>query len=90
MKNYPANWSEITKEIDKLLRSHEPHYQKQMYLSPGLYTDGITENPKKYPLLSKEGKANRRRYISFFLKDQGRVPRGDKAKKHVWVLPEVL
>jgi hypothetical protein len=90
MHNYPGNWSEFVKEIDKLLRYHEPEYQNKPYLTPGLYMDGITENPKKYPLLSQEGKANRRRYISFFLKEQGRLPRGEKAKKHVWVLPEMV
>lgn len=90
MKNYPENWSEFKKEIDMLLRYYDSGYEKRWYLTPVRYMDGIKETPKKYPLLAKENPAIQKRYISFFLKDQGRISRKEKMKKCVWVLPEAL
>jgi len=85
--NYPANWKGFKKEIDLLLRNFDPNYKNKIYVTPGLYTDGIIEHPEKYPLLSKKHIAVQKRYISFYLKSQGRVPRGINAKRSVWMLP---
>lgn len=87
-KNNPANWSLFKVEIDALLREGDPGYKERLYITPLRYIDGIKDNPEKYPLLSKESIAIQKRYISYFLKEQGRISRGEKARKHVWILPE--
>jgi hypothetical protein len=89
--NYPKNWSKYKKEIHNLLREANHAYKHKNYITPGLYTHGIKEHPEKYPLLSGINRPLQKRYMSYFLKDQGRVRRGTStAKSQVWVLPEVF
>lgn len=86
-KPYPPNWRSIQREIENLLRAADPEYEQRVYLTPIFYLDGITETPEKYPLLAKCPEQFQKRFISYFLKEQGRVPRTpSKTQKLVWML----
>ena len=89
--NVPKNWSDLKKEIHLLFLEGNPVYKQKNYITPGLYTLPIKENPEKYPLLSGIKKPLLKRYMSYFLKEQGRISRGTStAKSQVWVLPEAM
>jgi len=82
------SWNKYRKEIDALLRSYYPDYEERIYLKPVYYVDGISHDPGLYPMLSKLPVNMQKRYISFFLKEQGRVARnGNQTNARVWILP---
>jgi hypothetical protein len=84
----PADWDLLEKEIGDLLLNALPTYRKKIYLTPGFYIEGIKTHPEKYPRLASRSVMLQTRYISLFLKDQGREKReGSKQNAHVWVLP---
>lgn len=86
--NYPEKWEEYKKEIDFLLRTFDKNYEKRKYISPSLYIYHIEEKPWNYPILNGLKPAILKRYVSYHLKEQGRVARGTKAKTSVWMLQE--
>jgi hypothetical protein len=87
--NYPKEWAGIAIEIDHLLRRAIPAYEKKDYITPGLYIDDIKDNPDIYPLMRVISKPIQKRYISYFLRDQGRKKGKFNHTSQVWVLPEV-
>lgn len=88
--NYPENWEDYQKEIDTLLRVFLPKYESKIYITPGLYLYHVGEKPKKFPLLNELKPEIAKRYVSYFLQDQGRIARGKKAKTSVWVHPDAF
>jgi hypothetical protein len=82
------SWEKYRVEIDSLLRSYYSDYEERIYLKPVYYVDGIKHDPGLYPMLSELPVNMQKRYISFFLKEQGRVPRnGNQTNARVWILP---
>jgi hypothetical protein len=81
------SWEKYRDEIDSLLRSYYSDYEERTYLKPVYYVDGIKHDPGLYPMLSGLPVNMQKRYISFFLKEQGRVPRNGNQDGRVWVLP---
>lgn len=88
--NYPVNWEDYQKEIDALLRTFIPNYETKHYITPGLYLYHVDEKPGKFPLLKSLRPDVAKRYVSYFLKDQGRIARGSKGKTCVWVHPDAF
>jgi len=90
-KNLPSNWLNIREEIGNLLLEGDPTYKKRLYITPSRYIWGIKDYPDKYPGLSKLTTPLQKRYISYFLIEQGRIKRGTKtSKSQVWMLSEAL
>ena len=88
--NRPYHWPKYQVEIDALLRSFYPDYEERIYLKPIYYISGITHDPELYPMLADLPVSLQKRYISLFLKDQGRVARNGKVTNaRVWILPGV-
>jgi hypothetical protein len=84
----PHNWTKAQVEIDNLLRSYYPDYESRVYLKPVLYLERIQEEPGKYLILSQLCTKHQKRYISTFLKQQGRVPRNNTVgAERTWMLP---
>jgi hypothetical protein len=85
------HWPEYQKEIDALLRAADPTYEQRVYLKPLFYVDGIATNPERYPLLARKTESLQKRYISAFLKEQGRISRNGRTfNARVWMLAEVV
>ena len=83
----PAHWTKYQVEIDALLRHHYPDYESRVYLKPVYYLGEIADHPEKYPLLSKIIVKHQKRNISYFLKQQGRIPRSTTiGRENVWML----
>lgn len=86
--------SEYRSEIDTLLRITDPNYEQRVYIKPIYWMEDLREHPEKYPKLSTLHASLQKRYISYFLKEQGRVKRGAGdsrlAKTNVWMLPEMV
>ena len=86
----PQNWPEYRVEIDALLSSYYPNYQERVYLKPVYYVSGIHHDPGLYPILSRIPVKVQKRYISLFLKEQGRISRGAGGSGgKIWMFPEV-
>lgn len=86
----PYNFDKYAVEIDALLRSHYPDYEARVYLKPVYYVDGIRSEPELYPMLAGLPVKFQKRYISLFLKAQGRVTRNEnQTNARIWMLPEV-
>jgi hypothetical protein len=84
----PQNWTRCQKEIDALLRFYDPEYETRTYLNPTIYIYDIADHPEKYPLLAGLTPQLQKRHISIFLKQSGRISRGNTiGAKKVWVLP---
>jgi hypothetical protein len=84
----PHHWPKLRVEIDALLRSYYPDYEERIYLKPVYYVSGIQHDPGLYPLLSDLPVKFQKRYISLFLKEQGRVPRNENVLcANTWMLP---
>ena len=87
----PVNWTKCQKEIDSLLRFYDPEYESRTYLKSGFYIHDIADHPEKYPLLAALSPQLRKRHISIYLKQQGRIPRTHTiGVEIVWMLPGVL
>lgn len=86
----PYNFDKYAPEIDALLRSYYPDYEERKYLKPVYYVDGIKSEPDRYPLLAGLPVKFQKRYISLFLKAQGRVARnGNQTNARIWMLAGV-
>jgi len=81
-------------EIDALLRVTDPNYKQRVYIKPIYWMEDLKSHPEEYPKLSTLHASIQKRYISYFLKEQGRVKRGADdlrvAKTNVWMLPEMV
>jgi len=81
-------------EIDALLRVTDPNYKQRVYIKPIYWMEDLKSHPEEYPKLTTLAVALQKRYISYFLKEQGRVKRGADdlrvAKTNVWMLPEMV
>ena len=83
----PQHFEKYAVEIDALLRSFYPDYEQRIYLKPVYYISGIQQDPELYPLLSGLPVKFQKRYISLFLKEQGRVARnGNQTNARIWML----
>ena len=90
-KNLPKDWLMIREEVSRLLTEGDPTYKERLYISPSRYLWWIKDYPEKYPVLSKLTSPLQKRYISYFLIEQGRVKRGTKtSKSQVWMLKEAV
>jgi hypothetical protein len=89
--NLPKNWDEIGAELELLMCTNDPNYKKRHCLTPSFYVYTVEDKPWNYPLLREMQISLRKRYLSYFLKEQGRVARGKvegrRIKKMVWALP---
>lgn len=85
--HYFKAWPGYRREIKRLMVSTNPNYKKQIYIKPIFVLDGIAENPEKYPLLSVLTTTMKKKYISFFLKEEGRIANGIGSNTKVWMLP---
>ena len=84
----PPGWPEYRIEIDKLLRTAQPDYEQRVYITPIFYIEGIRDNPELYPRLARHTESLQKRYISTFLKEQGRVSRSKtNLNAKVWMIP---
>ena len=75
-------------EIDRLLRTTDPEYEKREFIKPIWWMDDLEDYPEKYPKLSLCDTPARKRYISYFLKHQGRLPASNTKNARGWVLPQ--
>lgn len=81
-------------EVDLLLSTHDPNYKERTYIKPIYWMDDLKEHPWRYPKLAAETPILQKRYVSMYLKWQGRVARGgqdvksSKSRTNVWMLPE--
>ncbi|MCK9593802.1 MAG: hypothetical protein M0Q91_17520 [Methanoregula sp.] len=89
--NLPKNWEEIVAELDLLMSTNDSNYRERHFLTPSFYVYTVEDKPWNYPLLREMQISLRKRYLSYFLKGQGRVSRGKvegrRVKKMVWELP---
>jgi hypothetical protein len=83
-----AGWIKFREEIESVLRETDPEYRKRIYIKPVYWIDPIRENPDKFPLLSRLTPRLQKRYMSYFLKDQGRVARSQTLNATVWMIPD--
>jgi hypothetical protein len=98
LENYRNGKKDIIKdyrdEIDALLRARDPEYELQVYIKPIYWMEDLKTHPERYPKLLALPVPIQKRYISYFLKEQGRVKRGAGgsrlAKTNVWMLPEMV
>jgi hypothetical protein len=82
----PQPWMKYQKEIDALLRESDIGYEFRTYITPGFYIHGI--EPGKYPFLAQHPASLQKRYISYFLKERGRIPRGGSPlRAQIWMIP---
>jgi len=97
-ENYRNGKKDIIKDyradIDTLLRVTDTKYEERVYIKPIYWMDDLHEHPEKYPKLSTLHITLQKRYISYFLKEQGRLKRGTgtshTCRANVWVLPEMV
>lgn len=87
---YPNNWLIYAKEIEKLFLNTNPDYQKQVYIKPIFVIGGFSENPEKYPAMADLTVSMQKKYVSLFLKKQGRIKRGSGRNTKTWMLPETI
>jgi hypothetical protein len=83
------NWQEIIVEIDRLLRQECLNYPAQIYVTPRLIIDGVKRCPEDYPILSSRNQATVTRWISWHLRDTGRVLRTKTTHgRSCWMIPD--
>lgn len=85
MQNIAAEYGE---EVDALLSTKDPQYKTNPHIKPIFWMNDLEDNPGKYPKLSGVSTAKQKRYISYYLKLQGRVPSSKTRNARAWVLPE--
>jgi hypothetical protein len=77
-------------EVDALLSITDPEYKTRPHIKPHWWMNDLEDNPEKYPKLSKLGLSEQKRYLSFYLKSQGRMPSSNTKNARGWILPEVV
>lgn len=86
MQNIVTRYGE---EIEMLLMVTDSEYRKRPFIKPVFWLEDVIENPEKYPKLSGVDKTKQIRYISFYLKQQGRVSSNKTRNARIWMLPEL-
>jgi autonomous glycyl radical cofactor GrcA len=81
---------EYGEEIEAVLVAQDPDYRKALHIKPLFWMDDLIEHPEKYPKLSQRSLPEQKRFISFYLKSQGRVPASNTRNARGWVLPGYL
>jgi hypothetical protein len=84
---YPKKWPVYAKEIEQLLLEVNPKYKNQLAIKPIFVVDGFSEHPEKYPNMAPLKMTVKKKYISLFLKKQGRIPWGSGRNTKTWMLP---
>jgi hypothetical protein len=79
----------IVAEIELLLEEHSPDWKERIYITTRYVSSGINKHPEKYPILCSRNKATVNRWISWYLRETGRVDRNVNHSKGraVWMLP---
>ena len=80
--------AEYGAEVDALLSVTNPNYRNVAHIKPIMWMNDLEENPEKYPKLSKVDERKQKRFISYYLKMQGRVPASKTRNARAWVLPD--
>ena len=83
-------WRKYQDEIEACLRETDPDYRERVYIKPLFWIHPVETNPEKYPKLAALTKKLRKRYVSQFLMDQGRVSRSPCLNARVWMLKEAV
>lgn len=77
-------------ELEAVLVAMDPDYRNFPHIKPYWWMNDLEDHPEKYPKLAKLGLSEQKRYLSFYLKAQGRVPATNTKNARGWVLPEVV